>query len=141
MDGKELTKRFEGFSDKVYLDSLGNPTVGWGCHLFVGRKIPTEILLRLFDGDYRIATQGYDALHLDLDPVRRIAVIDLIFNMGLAKFMKFKRTLDSIRSGDYESAANHLADSRWYRQVGNRGREIVSMMRTGTPPTAHHIKQ
>lgn len=73
-----------------------------------------------------------------LDGVRLAAFVNLAFNMGVPRLAGFKDTLAALQAGDYETAANELQDSRWFRQVGDggggyfdRGEEIVSQVRAG----------
>jgi len=129
-----LIKRHEGFRDSIYKDTLGNLTVGYGCHLYEGKPISKGVCERLFLADYSAALDDFGKLDLELDPVRKAVVVDMIFNMGLAKFRKFRITLDAIRNGKYELAAAHMEQSRWHNQVGIRATTLEQMMRTGEWP-------
>lgn len=66
-----------------------------------------------------------------LDEVRGRVLVDMCFNMGVIKLLGFKNTLSSIRSGAYSRAADGMAASLWYIQVGMRGKRLEKMMRTG----------
>jgi lysozyme len=61
-------------------------------------------------------------------------MVDMLFNLGLPKLLKFKNTLAAIRQGDYERAARGMLNSKWARQVGRRAKELAEMMRTGEWP-------
>lgn len=65
------------------------------------------------------------------DSVRERVLIDLVFNMGLTTWNTFKNTIKFIAAKDFEQAADNLIKSKWYKQVGNRGPRIVTMLRTG----------
>jgi lysozyme len=60
------------------------------------------------------------------------ACVELVFNMGvggLATFLEFLRSLQKL---DYDSAAYHLKDSKWYTQVkSERGDRLVNQVRRG----------
>ena len=129
--GRQLTKRFEGYREAIYLDSLGNPTGGYGTHLFTGRKVPKYIWEALFEHDYRQAEIQYEKLDIDLNPIRRAVMIDLIYNMGINKLLKFNRMLKSLRSGDFELASAHLINSKYAQQVGERAVENAEMLCNG----------
>lgn len=133
-ESAELTKFFEGYRGTIYKDSLGNPTGGWGTHLFVGRRVPVEIWKALFDADYSGAEAEYESLGFELDPVRRCVVVDMLYNMGIHKFLKLVSLVDALRDRDYERAAGRMEKFLWFRQVGRRGPILVRMMRTGEPP-------
>lgn len=66
------------------------------------------------------------------------ALTDLGFNLGVltphdkAKLLTFTFTLSLIRSGRYEDAAANLQKTPWFKQVGQRGPEIVGMIRGST---------
>jgi lysozyme len=60
-----------------------------------------------------------------------MALIDFLFNVGAGTALTFKKALAAIYKGDWETAADEMTDSRWYRQVKSRGREIVEMIRKG----------
>ena len=66
-----------------------------------------------------------------LDQVRFECFVRLAFNLGVPALSKFKKTLAAAESGDWDKCADELIDSRWYRQVGLRGDDIVAEMRTG----------
>ena len=67
----------------------------------------------------------------EVDEVRQMALIDFVFNVGEGTAQDFVITNCAIESGDWEGAAHGLENSRWYRQVGQRGPRIVGMIRTG----------
>jgi lysozyme len=66
-----------------------------------------------------------------LDDVRQAVVIDMGFNLGLARFAGFKRTIAAIEAANYEGAAALMLQSAWARQVGRRARRLSEMMKTG----------
>ena len=132
-NGRDLAKNSEGYCEKVYLDSESYPTVGYGWCLDSSRKWGSvkEFLEHKFEEKYQEAADDYEALGLDLDPVRRDAVIDLIYNMGLTKVLKFKNTLAALKMKDYLVAAHNLEQSLWFKQVGRRGPRIVKLIKEG----------
>ena len=131
---KIMIQNHESCSFKVYLDSLGNPTVGFGHHLYVGSTINYKIAKELFEMDWDETVKAYYSLNLLLDPVRRAVVLDMIFNMGLQGFKTFKKMIVALRHGNYQKAANEMIDSQWYEQVGYRAKKLVEMMRSGEAP-------
>ena len=46
-------------------------------------------------------------------------------------FSKFKSMIRALAVKDYQKAAKEMEDSAWFRQVGQRGRRLAEMMRTG----------
>lgn len=129
--------RDEGLRLTPYRDSLGNLTIGVGHLIQKGEsftKISNTEALDLLENDIRIAERRLDNIFptwRSLDAVRQRSLINLAFNLGY-KLADFKRFLHAAKSGDWEKAADHLTQSRWYRQVKLRGPRVVHAIRTGT---------
>jgi len=60
---------------------------------------------------------------------RRNALIDMMFNLGKKRFLKFKKMIERIEMDDWEGAAKEAEDSKWFKQVGNRAVRDVSLLR------------
>lgn len=56
--------------------------------------------------------------------VRRAALLDMTYNMGIDKLKTFKQFLRHMQNQNYALASKSLTDSRWAKQVGVRSREI-----------------
>ena len=132
---KAMIQGHEGYRDEVYLDSLGKPTCGWGHLLAVGTKVPPAASEAFFDQDFRVAMADYLSMvreySLNLDPVRRAVLIDMLYNMGLTRVRRFVLMIKALQNEDWELAAEEMVDSRWYRQTKTRAKELVEMMREG----------
>lgn len=132
---REQIKRHEGYRDRVYLDSEGFPTVGYGHHLYVGSKICREIAEKLLDIDLSETAAEFLKIHPDktrpLNTARRRVVCNMIFNMGLSRVLGFKRMWTAIQAGDWEGAAREMLESKWAKQVGKRAEELAETMRKG----------
>tara|TARA_R110002020_G_scaffold44181_1_gene127700 strand:+ start:15158 stop:15592 length:435 start_codon:yes stop_codon:yes gene_type:complete len=130
-----MLKRHEGVRSKVYVCSAGYETIG------VGRNIsatglgldPDEIDFLLMNDITRVRQElnrvfkWFDGL----DAVRKDAMIDIAFNLGLTVLCKFEKSLAYMESGDYMLAADEFLDSNWAKQVGNRAIEVTDMIRSG----------
>lgn len=145
------TKQFEGLRLHVYTDSVGKATIGYGHNLDGGNSSNLERLgldrIALRNGTIDLTQEEADDLFtLDMDdaiaavktlvpdydslPTDAQAVLnDLSFNMGIRTLSGFHNTLESINNRDWQAAARGLENSRWYSQVGNRGRIIVQTLR------------
>jgi len=53
---------------------------------------------------------------------------NMMFNLGLPRFSKFRKTINNIISKNYKKAAEEMRDSRWYRQVTNRAERLALRM-------------
>ena len=134
---KEMITRHEGFETHAYKCTAGKTTIG------VGRNIDANGGLGLSEDeiDYLLSNdilRVEDELTvtlpwvLELDCVRIDALIDMCFNLGLPRFLKFIKALDALEAGDYDMAADEFMDSRWATQVGYRAYEVTEMIRKGT---------
>lgn len=135
----EQIKRHEGAvtlsngRHKVYRCPAGHLTVGWGRNL-EGRGLSdaeAEMLLRNDLKESREELLKTWPWMQSLDPIRLSAFINLHFNMGLPTLKQFIKTLDAAKKGDWHQCADELTDSRWYTQVGIRGKEIVEQIHYG----------
>ena len=61
--------------------------------------------------------------------MRQNALIDMMFNLGKTRFLKFKKMIAAIEMNHWDLAADEAKDSDWYKQVGNRAERDVSMLR------------
>jgi lysozyme len=125
----------------AYQDSLGYWTIGVG-HLIdkrLGGTIPQFISRLLLDHDIdeclRDCSRAFPWFD-SLDSMRQRVWIDLRFNLGLTRLLMFKATIAAMERNDFQAAAAHLEDSKWFTQVGKRGPWICQALRTGAePPT------
>jgi lysozyme len=142
--GIPQTKDFEGFRSSAYLDTRGNPTIGYGFNLNdanIRSMVPAEVIAgkrqlsqqeadRIFMIRYNQAALdalryiGYDTMK-KLDPQRQAILVDMAYNMGSNKLAEFKKMKAAIQSGDYQRAALEMKDSNWYKQTGRRAKHHV----------------
>ena len=132
----EMLIKHEGSKSHAYMCTANKVTVG------VGRNIDPEggigltkdeISFLLKNDIERVEDELSRRLPwiLELSDVRIDALIDICFNLGLPRFLKFVKALDALEAGDYEMSANEFMDSRWAKQVGYRAYEVTEMIRTG----------
>ena len=62
---------------------------------------------------------------------RRDVIVEMIFNMGLTRFKKFKKTIKAIENKDFASAADEMLNSKWAGQVGQRAITLSNKFRAG----------
>lgn len=67
----------------------------------------------------------------DLNADRQFVMIDLCFNMGFKKLLKFQKTLNSIATGYYIRAGEQLMQSLYAKQVGKRAERNAKCLQTG----------
>lgn len=67
-------------------------------------------------------------------PARKNVLANMGYNLGATRLSGFHSTIRAVDEGDYESAALHMLNSLWARQVGKRARRLADRMRTGELP-------
>ena len=123
------TKEFEGFRDKVYSCPAGKLTIGYGTNLESRGLTEGEASYLLINDVIRIE-ENLKAHQLIFGNVKINAVlIDMAYQMGVSGLLKFKNMLASIRSGDYQDAAEHLLDSNYAKQTPNRAEANAKVLR------------
>jgi lysozyme len=64
-------------------------------------------------------------------PQSRFAPLREPCYLGINGLLGFKNTLEFIKAGDWERAANGMLASKWAKQVGMRAIELSELMRKG----------
>ena len=135
---KERIKKHEGFVNKIYLDSLGKATIGYG-HLITpndnfeeGVEYSKELLDEVFNRDFLIAKRDADELLQDISIVENAhgIIIEMVFQLGKTGVSKFKKMFTALSVGDYNEAANQMLDSQWRKQTPKRCEELAKQMRS-----------
>jgi len=129
----DTLRRHEGVKDTLYKCTSDKWTIGVGRNLEDVGLSEEEIDFLLLNDIIRTKDlmDNYMPWHKDLDEVRQEALINFVFNVGIGTAMKFKNGMSSLEEGDYPSAAAHMLDSAWAKQVGDRAIEITQMIETG----------
>ena len=138
---REQLKIDEGCVYEIYNDHLGYATFGIG-HLVtesdpengqaVGTPVSEDRVTSAFDSDIETVLSDCNKLYPDFEDLPEEAqqiIANMMFNLGqprLSKFVGMKRGVDE---KDWNSAADEMVDSRWYRQVGARAERLVNRMR------------
>lgn len=139
LGGMEQTKRFEGWRNSPY-DDAGGKAIGYGFNLDYldpkyHKSITKEQAQPIFEEKYLGAIDtaerflGEDTFN-GLSQTRKNVVVDMAYNLGNGLF-DFKDFKTALINEDYDEAAKEMKDSKWYKQVGNRSKELVSEMKKG----------
>jgi len=132
----------EGLRLEAYKDTEGYWTIGYG-HLMdqsksqEGEKISEEEAEVLLTQDLERAQAQAQTLPEfgGLGEVRQNAVVELVFNLGLSRWLGFAKTRLALMQGRWADAARELEDSLWWHQVGaTRARRLYNYILTGEYP-------
>ena len=128
-------KRHEGFRDRIYLDSEGFVTGGYGHHFYPGSRLPVDVAEVLFKQDLALAVSDYakiaSSIRRKLNTVRARVIVEMIFNMGLQKVLQFRKMWAAVEVDDWPEAKAQLLDSKWRQQVGQRAVELAEIFEKG----------
>lgn len=135
MNLDELTKsvkKHEGLSLLPYEDTEGFITIGFGTNIDAGISLEQAKALR----DIHIKT-----LIAELDKklpdyknhneARQNVIIEMAYNLGVPRLLKFRRTLAHLEAKEYSLAALEMLNSRWSEQVGKRAYTLSDQMHSG----------
>ena len=124
-------KSNEGFRSKVYEDTLGFDTIGYGFAIKdlvldedIALIILTRKLERLID---RIENKfewfcGMPNLVQDV-------IVEMCYQLGISGFSKFKKTIGYLQTKQWVRASIEMLDSKWARQTPNRAKHLSKIVR------------
>jgi len=130
----EFIKKNEGLRLTPYRDTVGVLTVGYGHTGTVegNKKITIERALDMLTEDYTTAKKDAAEIIPDfenLNDSQRVVFIDMAYNLGKDRLSKFKKMRAAIADKDWDRVAIEMKDSKWYRQVGDRSKRSVDIIK------------
>jgi len=153
----EQIKQEEGFSPKVYVDTEGYPTIGFGrllekkkmtqeeAEAKYGNLIVTEEEAEKNLRDYLNEAALPDAIKFvgednfsSLKPEQQEALVSMAYNLGSGTLNKFKGLKKAIQEGDLNKAAFEILDSNASSQALDRYAKIASTF--GELPSAEKLR-
>lgn len=126
-------KRHEGFRSKIYVDTTGHRTIGYGTNLEVG--ITKEQAEGLLFGELKNLAEELTSINPwvdDLLPARYAVLLNMAYNLGIKGLLRFRKMWAALEKRNFAEAADEMMDSLWAKQVKNRAAELSRQMRTGT---------
>lgn len=139
----EQLKKDEGLRLKAYQDTVGVWTIGYGHTgpevkpglVWTEAQAEAALVEDIIEHNAKLAA-ALPWLNL-LDPVRRRVLQNMAFNLGIGNadtgkgLLGFKNTLNYVRTGQYDKAADGMLASKWAKQVKGRAVRLAKQMRTG----------
>jgi lysozyme len=127
-----MLQRHEGLRLKPYLCTADKLTIGYGRNLD-DMGISEDEALYLLQNDIDACYSELNVFNWfqELDQVRQEALVDMRFNLGLPRFLSFKKMIARLIAKEYSQAAEEIINSLYARQVGNRANELAYMIERG----------
>ena len=126
----KAVKLSEGFRDRVYKDTLGIDTIGYGFaikDLVIDEDIAEMILRRKLNSLIDRADKKFTFLK-DLPLEAKDVIYEMCYQMGVSGVSKFKKTLLYLENHEFKMASKEMLDSRWARQTPNRAKRLSDII-------------
>ena len=149
----KMVAKHEGIVLEPYKDSLGISTIGIGRNLedrgitdgeleYIGKTMEEVLEKGLTEEEaYYLCMNDIAIVEKELldrkpivnqlNDVRQMVLVDMAFNMGVPRLLKFKNMWMAIEKVNYPLACEEMIDSRWANQVGNRAMKLSLAMKNG----------
>lgn len=124
----ESIKQHEGFKGKVYIDSEGYETIGYGTKLPITKE-EAELLLRHRLNNMMQELKDNKPFFTSLDPEAQEILFEMAYNLGVSGLLKFTNMWKALEEEDYIEASKEMVNSKWYHQVGIRAKHLVNKMK------------
>jgi lysozyme len=125
-----LLRQQEGFSPKLYKDSGGYWTIGYGFCLdkiSFKRSWAEYILNDIVNDRYLEMLNRVPQFRL-LSDARKAVLVDMSFQMGVDGVLGFHDTLKALDAKDFALAAQHMLASKWAKQTPSRAQQLAWML-------------
>ena len=134
-------KLSEGFRNKIYQDTEGFDTIGWGHkvvpadNFVAGKEYTEEELQTVFDKDLNNAIGKARTLMenndvTDLPTTAQHTITEMVFQLGPTGVSKFKNMWKCLQDRNFEGASLEMLDSRWNKQTPNRCKKLSDQMKS-----------
>jgi|ERR1044072_3615662 lysozyme len=126
-------KLHEGYRDRMYVDTVGKRTIGYGWNLDdtpIYREV-AELQLRMKLAECEKELEKSLDFWPNLTQARKEVLLDMCFNLGLTGLLGFKNTLRLIGESRHEEAAAQMLKSKWAEQVGARAKWLAAKFERG----------
>lgn len=159
---EEQLRYDEGCKLTIYRDTERKWTIAIGHLISNNPNIPKTQAIALLDKELNRSTQGritpseqsylftqdlaavqtgiahssFYSVYQGLDQVRKNAIQNMCFQLGVLGVSKFRKMWAALARQDYQAAYKEGLDSTWFKQTPNRARRVMTTLRTGS--TQHY---
>jgi lysozyme len=144
----EQLKIDEGYSEHVYKCPAGANTVGFGYnldsnslhlssleinHAFrngMGEVEAERILLIMVKKTVEELQRIFTNWNT-ISKTRQDALINMCFNLGVTRFLKFKKMIVLVEDNDFVAASKEGLNSLWAKQLPARSKRVMDLLKQG----------
>lgn len=137
----ERIKKFEGYAREAFWDNK-QYSIGYGTEALFPEEVLPEGNEGKEEAEKRLVSHLNGTIHnIDrmfggietLTPARRDSLIDMLYNLGLPTFKRFKKMIAALTEDEvnWYRVASEAYDSKWRKQVGRRAIRICNELATG----------
>lgn len=144
----EVIARHEGFRSKKYKDTKGIWTIGYGFNMESGTFSKEQVDRWNKQGISEEEAKHILAKHIneiilkldrmpwvvEMDYARRLAILDMCFNMGIGWLNRWVNTVSFLKSKNYNAAGRAIRNSVYAKQVGARAIRNAMALELGKYP-------
>lgn len=129
---EEWIEKCEGFSSHPYLDTVKKVTIGYGRNIDDNGITKEEAKMMLRNDIARCKAELAPYMWYVNQPEGvQMALLNMCFNIGIGKFLGFRKMIMALTVKDYAKAAIEALDSKWATQIGQRAKDVALMIRAG----------
>jgi len=127
---EKMLIKHEGLKLKPYRCPAGKLTIGVGRNIEDNGITESEALYLLrmdiirSKGELREIFNDFDDLPKKIQNV----LVDMIFNLGKPRFLKFEKMIQAVKDENYEEMIKQMRDSKWCKQVKSRCDELSKIV-------------
>ena len=144
----EQLKIDEGYVGHVYPCSAGANTIGYGYNLDSNSlhlssleishafrngmgEVEAERLLILMIKKTIEELQGIFSNWSEISKPRQDALTNMCFNLGVTRFLKFKKMIVYVEANDFVAASKEGLNSLWAKQLPARSKRVMDLLKQG----------
>jgi len=122
----------EGYRRQAYRDSVGVLTIGYGYNVENGMPRPlAELVMRWYVEQALEFLATYSTWFPRLSENRQRALVEMVYQLGASRFVRFVKMIRALEAGDFDQAAAEMLDSQWAQQTPKRAEHCAQLMREG----------
>ena len=121
----------EGLRLKPYKCTAGKTSIGYGRNLDdvgISERIAEQMLAEDLEVAKKTCQKIFGDLFSTWSENRQLGWINLAFNLGRTRLLKFKNTIRAAQIEDWFEVETGLRQSLWFKQIKGRAERVIGMI-------------